>query len=80
MAQRNFSGLALNFTMLNAEHYGVTQPVAQPESFVANASFYKMLSAAQVNKCAALLFCVESNLDLISPLLLAASTIADSMY
>merc|ERR1712166_167908 len=52
MAQRNFSGLALKFTMLNAEHYGVTQPVAQPESFVANASFYKMLSAAQVTKVA----------------------------
>merc|ERR1712166_976507 len=50
MAQRNFSGLALNFTMLNAEHYGVTQPVAQPESFVANASFYKMLSAAGVER------------------------------
>ena len=46
------TGLARTFAMLNAEHYGVTAPVAQPESFVANASFYKMLSSAAVAKVA----------------------------
>ena len=44
------TGLALNFTLLNAQHYNVSHPVAQPESFVANASFYKMLSAAGVKR------------------------------
>ena len=33
--------------MLNAAHYNVTTPVAQPESFVANASFYAMLRQAR---------------------------------
>jgi hypothetical protein len=46
------TGLARNFSMLNAEYYNVTGLVAQPESFVANASFYKMLSAAGVKKVA----------------------------
>merc|ERR1711865_948261 len=47
---QNMTGLALNFSLLNADHYNVSQPVAQPESFVANASFYKMLSAAGVKR------------------------------
>jgi hypothetical protein len=42
------SGLAKNFTRLNGEYYGTSQPVQQPESFVSNASFYKMLSRAGV--------------------------------
>jgi len=46
------TGLALRFSMLNAEWYNVSRPVAQPESFVANASFYKMLSTAGVKKIA----------------------------
>jgi hypothetical protein len=46
------TGLALKFCMLNAEYYNVTKPVAQAESFVSNASFYKMLSAAGVKKIA----------------------------
>jgi hypothetical protein len=33
---------------LNGEHYNTTQPVQQPESFVANASFYTMLANAGV--------------------------------
>lgn len=44
------SGLALEFAMLNAEHYGVSKPVQQPESFVAEASFHRMLRDAGVNK------------------------------
>ena len=47
---QNMTGLALNFSLLNADHYNVSQPVAQPESFVANASFYKMLSSAGVRR------------------------------
>lgn len=46
------TGLALNFSMLNAEYYKVDHPVPQPESFVANASFYQMLFAAGVQKIA----------------------------
>ena len=42
------SGLARNFSLLNAAYYNVPSEVAQPESFVANASFYKMLNAAGV--------------------------------
>ena len=38
--------------MLNGKHYGVDRPVAQPESFVANASFYTLLAAAGVRKVA----------------------------
>tara|TARA_B110000208_G_scaffold184108_1_gene237581 strand:- start:627 stop:1958 length:1332 start_codon:yes stop_codon:yes gene_type:complete len=49
-ATSTFTGLAQNFTMLNAEYYGVKRPVAQPESFVANASFWKMLANAGVTK------------------------------
>lgn len=40
------TGLALNFTLLNAAHYGVAGQVSHPESFVAEASFRKMLAAA----------------------------------
>jgi hypothetical protein len=46
------TGLSLNFSLRNAAHYGVAQPVAQPESFVANASFYEMLEGAGVAKIA----------------------------
>eukprot|EP00041_Stephanoeca_diplocostata_P023361 m.572586 g.572586 ORF g.572586 m.572586 type:complete len:284 (+) comp22271_c1_seq2:44-895(+) len=42
------TGLAFNFTTLNAQYYGVSGQVAHPESFVANNSFYKMLDAANV--------------------------------
>ena len=42
------SGLALNFTRLNGAYYNTTSPVQQPESFVSNASFYKMLARAGV--------------------------------
>ena len=42
------SGLARNFTLLNGEYYNSTEPVQQPESFVSNASFYKMLANAGV--------------------------------
>ena len=34
--------------MLNAEAYGVQTPILQPESFVGEASFRKMLSNASV--------------------------------
>ena len=44
------TGLSLKFAELNAEWYNVSTPVAQPESFVANASFHKMLSLAGVKK------------------------------
>ena len=50
--QGSLTGLALKFATLNAAHYNVTTPVAQPESFVANASFYQMLAAAGVHKIA----------------------------
>jgi hypothetical protein len=46
------SGLAMKFCMLNAEYYNVTKPVAQPESFVANSSFWKILTQAGVEKVA----------------------------
>lgn len=42
------TGLARNFTLLNGEYYNTTQPVQQPESFVSNASFYRMLNEAGV--------------------------------
>ena len=42
------SGLALNYTVLNGAYYNSTRPVQQPESFVSNASFYKMLARAGV--------------------------------
>jgi len=45
-------GLAQNFSMLNAAYYGVDHPVAQPESFVSNASFWKLLQGAGVQKIA----------------------------
>jgi hypothetical protein len=45
-------GLAQNWSMLNAAYYNVTTPVAHPESFVANASFYTMLHGAGVQKIA----------------------------
>ena len=50
--QGSLTGLALKFATLNAAYYNVTTPVAQPESFVANASFYQMLNAAGVHKIA----------------------------
>ena len=46
------TGLANNFSLLNAAYYNVTHQVAQPESFVANASFYEMLHGAGVKKIA----------------------------
>ena len=46
------TGLALEFCELNAGAYNVTKPVAQPESFIANASFYKMLAGAGVKRIA----------------------------
>jgi hypothetical protein len=43
------TGLAYNFTLLNGEYYGkANTPVQQPESFVSNASFYRMLGDAGV--------------------------------
>jgi hypothetical protein len=42
------TGLALNFTQLNGEYYNTTKLVQQPESFVSNASFYRMLNEAGV--------------------------------
>ena len=44
------TGLAYNFSLLNGEHYGLPQgeEVPHPESFVAEATFYKMLAAAKV--------------------------------
>eukprot|EP00927_Polykrikos_kofoidii_P075055 TRINITY_DN71118_c0_g1_i1.p1 TRINITY_DN71118_c0_g1~~TRINITY_DN71118_c0_g1_i1.p1 ORF type:complete len:564 (+),score=80.86 TRINITY_DN71118_c0_g1_i1:79-1770(+) len=50
--QNPLSGLALSFAVLNAQHYNVSKPVGQPESFVANASFFKMLHSAGVEKVA----------------------------
>ena len=46
------SGLALEFCELNGAAYNVSRPVAQPESFVANASFWTMLDRAGVAKVA----------------------------
>lgn len=43
------TGLALNFTLLNAQHYGVAGQVAHPESAVAEASFRHMLATAGVH-------------------------------
>ena len=44
------TGLAYNFTLLNGAAYGKpTTPVQQPESFVSNATFYKMLHDAGVS-------------------------------
>ena len=43
------TGLAYNFTVLNGRHYNLSTCVAHPESFVAEATFYKMLSAAGVS-------------------------------
>jgi len=43
------TGLALNFTTMNAEWYGVSGQVSHPESFVANDTFYKMLAKANVD-------------------------------
>jgi hypothetical protein len=42
------TGLATVFMMLNGEAYNLTTPVPQPESFVAEASFRKMLANASV--------------------------------
>ena len=43
------TGLAYNFTLLNGAAYGKpTTPVQQAESFVSNATFYKMLADAGV--------------------------------
>ena len=44
------TGLALNFTLLNAQHYGLPagQIVSHPESFVSEASFNTMLADAGV--------------------------------
>jgi hypothetical protein len=46
------TGLALNFTLLNAAHYKVSGQVSHPESFVAEASFRSMLTEAEVSKVA----------------------------
>ena len=43
------TGLALNFTLLNAKHYNVSGQVSHPESFVAEASFRTMLGDANVH-------------------------------
>ena len=43
------SGLARTFTMLNGVYYNTTEPVQQPESFVSNDSFYRMLTTAGVD-------------------------------
>jgi hypothetical protein len=43
------TGLALNFTLLNAKHYNVSGQVSHPESFVAEASFRAMLAEANVH-------------------------------
>jgi len=40
------TGLAANFTEMNARYYGVPGRVAHPESFVANDTFFKMLHGA----------------------------------
>lgn len=44
------TGLAYNFSLLNGEQYGLPagEEVPHPESFVAEATFYRMLAAAQV--------------------------------
>ncbi len=44
------TGLARNFSLLNAQHYGLPEgtEVPHPESFVSNTTFYKMLTAAGV--------------------------------
>ena len=42
------TGLAREFALLNGAAYGLATEVPHPESFVAEASFYKMLSAAGV--------------------------------
>jgi len=42
------TGLAREFALLNGAAYGLTTEVAHPESFVAEASFYKLLSGAGV--------------------------------
>lgn len=44
------TGLALDFAMYNARAYNVSHPVAQPESFVANASLHAMLHDAGVER------------------------------
>ena len=44
------TGLGLDFAMYNARAYNVSHPVAQPESFVANASFHAMLRDAGVER------------------------------
>ena len=49
-SMQSITGLARNFTMLNAAHYNTTVPVVQPESFVSEASFYTMLKNAGVTK------------------------------
>ena len=46
--QAEKTGLALNFTLLNGRHYNLTTQVSHPESFVAEASFNKMLADANV--------------------------------
>eukprot|EP00756_Hemistasia_phaeocysticola_P046421 Hpha_TRINITY_DN20201_c0_g1::TRINITY_DN20201_c0_g1_i1::g.168252::m.168252 len=47
---KRLTGIAWEFSMLNAEYYNVTHPVPQPESFVAEASIYKLLNGAGVAK------------------------------
>ena len=49
-AEIELSGLALEFAMRNADYYNVTHPVRQPESFVAEVSFFQMLEASGVTK------------------------------
>eukprot|EP01079_Euglenida_sp_SAG-EU17-18_P002221 gene2221-490_t len=42
------TGLARAFSLLNGKHYNVSSEVPHPESFVAEASFFKMLAGAGV--------------------------------
>ena len=42
------TGLAKVFSLLNGAYYNLTTEVPHPESFVAEASFYKMLADANV--------------------------------
>lgn len=45
----SITGLAYNWTLYNGEAYGLPgTPVQQPESFIANATFYRMLADAGV--------------------------------